>query len=148
MKTHTRSRLGRLVPLLALVLAAGCADLGIDSGGDDEVVGVLVTDANGVALVAVNAGNTVSGNLSIARNAQRPLGIVLRSSGGGVVTPGLGQSIRVTITNTQVATWSDTSVGAGTLRGGSSTGQTTMRIDVIDSGSVEYTSPDILIQVT
>jgi hypothetical protein len=148
MRMHTRSRLGRIVPLLALVLAAGCADLGVDSGGDDTVVGVLVTDADGVALVAVNAGNTVSGNLTIARNTQRTLGIVLRGSDGGVVTPGLGQSIRVTITNTQVATWADTGLGAGTLRGGSTAGQTTMRVDVIDSGSVEYTSPDILVQVT
>ena len=42
MKTHARTRLGRLAPLLALVLAAGCADLGVDGGGDavEIVVGL------------------------------------------------------------------------------------------------------------
>ncbi|HEU4885082.1 MAG TPA: hypothetical protein VFT45_22670 [Longimicrobium sp.] len=145
MRTYARARLGRLAPLLALVLAAGCVDLGVDAGGD-EVVGLTINDANGATLVSVSG--TVNGSLSIARNAQQPLAIVLRSSGGGIVTPGIGQTIRVTITNTQVATWTDTGLGAGTLRSGSSTGQTTMRVDVIDSGTVEYTSPAITVSVT
>jgi hypothetical protein len=147
MKTHARMRLGRFAPLLALVLAAGCVDLGVDGGGD-AVAGLTITDGSGAALVTVSSSNSVSGSLSIARNAQRPLVIVLRGSGGGVVTPGIGQTIRVTITNTQVASWTDTGLGLGTLRGGSSTGQTTLRVDVIDSGTVEYTSPSITVQVT
>jgi hypothetical protein len=146
MKTHARSRLGRLAPLLALVLAAGCADLGVGLSGD-EVVGLTITDGSGAALVTVSSANSVSGSLSIARNAQRPLAVVLRSA-GGVVTPGIGQSIRVTITNTQLATWTETGAGVGTLRGGSSAGQTSLRVDVIDSGTVEYTSPSITVNVT
>lgn len=147
MKTHARSRLGRLAPLLALFLMAGCADLGVDLGGD-EVAGLLVTDANGIALVTVNSSNSVSGSLSIARNTQRPLAIVLRSASGGTVAPGIGQSIRVTVINPQVASWSETSLGIGTLRGGSTTGSTRMVIDVIRGGTVEYTSPQIEVNVT
>jgi hypothetical protein len=147
MKTHARPRLGRLAPLLALVLAAGCADLGVDSGGD-AVAGLTITDGSGSTLVTVSSSNSVSGSLSIARNQQRAMAIVLRSAGGGVVTPGIGQTIRVTIRNTQVASWMETGAGVGTLRGGSTTGQTRMVIDVIDSGSVEYTSPEITINVT
>lgn len=147
MRTYARLRPGRLAPLLALVLAAGCADLGIDVGGDD-VVGLTINDASGASLVTVSSGNSVSGSLSIARNAQRPLAIVLRSSGGGIVTPGIGQTVRVTVTNSQVASWTETGAGVGTLRGGSSTGQTSLRVDVIDSGTVEYTSPPITINVT
>ena len=147
MRTHARSRPGRLVPLLALVLAAGCVDLGVDGGGG-AVAGLTITDASGGTLVTVSSGNSVSGSLSIARNAQRPLAIVLRSSDGSVVTPGLGQSIRVTITNTQLATWTDLGAGAGTLRGGFTAGQTTLRVDVIDSGTVIYTSPAITVDVT
>ncbi|HEX6367959.1 MAG TPA: hypothetical protein VF006_03435 [Longimicrobium sp.] len=147
MKTYARPRLGRLVPLLALVLAAGCGDLGLDAGGE-VVAGLTITDANGSTLVTVSSSNAVSGNLSIGRNQSRAMAIVLRDAGGGLITPGLGQSIRVTITNTQVATWADTGAGVGTLTGRSSTGQTSMRIDVIDSGTVEYTSPAITINVT
>jgi hypothetical protein len=147
MKTHVRSRLGRLAPLLALFLMAGCADLGVEPAGGD-VAGVLITDANGIALVTVNSSNSVSGSLSIARNAQRPLIVVLRNSSGAVITPGAGQSIRVTTTNTQVATWEQTGAGVGTLRGGSTTGSTRMVVDVIGSGSVEYTSPEIVVTVT
>jgi hypothetical protein len=147
MKTYARTRLGRLAPLLALVVAAGCADLGVDGGGD-EVAGLTINDAGGAALVTVSSGNSVSGSLSIARNAQRPLAVVLRSAGGGIVTPGIGQTIRVTLTNTQVASWTDSGSGVGTLRGGSSVGQTTLRVDVIDSGTVEYTSPAITVNVT
>lgn len=147
MKTHARPRLGRLASLLALVLAAGCADLGVDTGGD-AVAGLTITDGSGSTLVTVSSSNSVSGTLSIGRNQQRAMAVVLRSAGGGVITPGIGQSIRVTITNTQVASWTDTGAGVGTLRGGSTPGQTTMRVDVIDSGTVEYTSPAITIQVT
>ena len=147
MRTHARSPLGRLAPLVALVLAAGCVDLGVDAGGD-QVVGLTITDASGNELVTVSSSNSVSGSLTIGRNAQRPLVIVLRSSGGGVVTPGIGQSIRVTIPNTQVASWTDTGLGVGTLRAGSVTGSTSMRVDVIESGTVVYTSPAIIINVT
>ncbi|MBW3572118.1 MAG: hypothetical protein KY467_13545 [Gemmatimonadetes bacterium] len=147
MKTHERSRLGRFAPLLALVLAAGCGDLGLGAGGD-AVAGLVIEDPNGNTLVTVSASNSVSGSLTIGRNQQRQLIILLRNADGGIVTPALGQSIRVTIRNTQLASWTDTGAGVGTLRGGSTTGQTRMVIDVIDAGSVEYTSPEINIQVT
>lgn len=145
MKTHARPRLRRLAPLLALVLAAGCTDLGLDAGGE-AVAGLTITDSGGNTLVTVSASNSVSGNLTVARNQQRAIVIVLRDESGNVVTPGLGQSIRVT-TNAQVAAWTETGLGVGTLRGITS-GQTRMRIDVLDSGTVEYTSPDIVVQVT
>jgi hypothetical protein len=148
MMTHARARLFRLVPLLALALAAGCVDLGIDAGGDN-VTGLTIQDAlNGATLVEVSSSNSVSGTLGIARNQQRPLVILLRGAGGGVVTPGIGQSIRVTVTNTQLATWTDSGAGVGTLRGGATAGTTTLRVDVIDAGTVEYTSPSITVQVT
>lgn len=147
MKTYARPRLGRLVPLLALVLAAGCGDLGLGAGGE-AVAGLTVTDASGSTLVTVSSSNSVSGTLSIGRNQSRALAIVLRDAGGAIVTPGLGQSIRVTVTNPQVASWTETGAGLGTLRGGSSAGPTRMRIDVLDGGTVEYTSPDITINVT
>ncbi|HEX2210326.1 MAG TPA: hypothetical protein VHG93_21795 [Longimicrobium sp.] len=148
MKTHVRPRFARFAPLLALALAAGCTDLGLDTGGE-AVAGLSIQDgSSGGTLVTVSSSNSVSGGLSIARNQQRPLVILLRDANGSVVTPGLGQSIRVTITNTQVASWQETGAGIGTLRGGTATGQTSMRVDVIDSGTVEYTSPSIPIQVT
>lgn len=147
MRTHARTRLRRFAPLLVLALAAGCADLGLDAGGD-AVAGLTIEDAGGSALVTVSSSNSVSGSLTVGRNQQRPLVIVLRGADGGVVTPGLGQSIRVTIPNTQLASWTDTGVGVGTLRGGSSAGPTSMRVDVIDAGTVVYTSPAITINVT
>lgn len=147
MKTHARSRLGRLAPLLALALAAGCADLGIDTGGG-AVAGLTITDGSGATLVTVSSSSSVSGSLSVGRNQQRAMAIVLRGASGGVITPGIGETIRVTVRNTQVASWTETGPGVGTLRGGSTTGQTRMVIDVIDSGSVEYTSPEITINVT
>lgn len=147
MKTQKRPRLARLAPLLALALAAGCSDLGLDGGGE-VVAGLTIQDSGGSTLVTVSASNAVSGGLSIGRNQQRALVILLRGENGGVVTPGLGQSIRVTVINPGVATWTETGAGVGTLRGGTVTGSTRMRVDVIDSGTVEYTSPDITIQVT
>lgn len=146
MKTYARARLGRFAPLVALILAAGCADLGV--GGAEGVAGLTITDANGGTLVTVSSSSSVSGSLTVARTQSRGMVVVLRSAGGGVVTPGLGESIRVTVTNTQLATWTDLGAGAGTLRGGSTAGQTTLRVDVIDSGTVIYTSPAITVNVT
>ena len=144
MKMLARARALRFAPLLALSLAAGCSDLGLDLGG--EVAGLTIQDAGGT-LVTVGATGSVSGTLSVARNASRTLTIVLRSAGGGVVTPGLGQSIRVTVTNPGVATWTETGLGIGTLRGVAA-GSTSMRVDLMDSGTAAYTSPSITIQVT
>ncbi|WP_420128925.1 hypothetical protein [Longimicrobium sp.] len=147
MKTHARTRLGRFAPLLALFLMAGCADLGVDPGGG-ELAGLVITDNTGVAVVTVNSANSVTGSLTVVRNGQRPLSIGLRNASGGVLAPGVGQTIRVTITNTQLATWVETTTGIGTLRGGSTTGTTTLRVDVITSGTVEYTTPAITLNVT
>jgi hypothetical protein len=144
MKTFSRIRL--LLPLLALVLAAGCEDLGIGTGAG-EVTGLSIEDGSGNTLVTVNASNAVSGTLSVPRNTSRSLRVVLRGP-AGVVTPGIAQSIRVTTTNSVVASWTDTGVGTGTLRGGTAAGTTTLRVDFISAGTAEYTSPAITVQVT
>jgi len=139
----TRS-LVRLLPLLALGLAAGCSDLGVGSG--DEVDGLTILDGGGSVLVTVNASGTVSGSLSVPAEGQRSLRVVLRS-GSGEVTPGLGEFIRVSVTNPGVALWAETDDGRGNLQGVSS-GSTSMRIDLISAGTAIYTSPSISVQVT
>ena len=147
MSTHVRRRPVRFAPLLALVLAAGCSDLTGDLGGD-LVTGLTIEDRNtGATLVTVNSANSVSGSLSIARDAQRPLTVVLRGAGGGVILPGISETVRITITNPGVASWTDNGGGTGTLRG-HTRGTTTMTVDVIQAGTVEYSSPRITIEVT
>ena len=147
MNTPVRRRLARYAPLLALVLAAGCSDLTGDVGGE-LVTGLTIQDpTSGGTLVTVSASNNVTGGLTVARNQQRNLAIVLRGSGGQVILPGISETVRVTITNPNVASWVDVGGGTGTLRGHTA-GTTTMRVDVIQSGTVEYTSPSITIQVT
>lgn len=147
MSTHARRRLIRFAPLLALVLAAGCSDLTGDLGGD-LVTGLTIEDRNtGATLVTVSSANSVSGSLGVARNAQRSLAIVLRGAGGGVILPGISETVRVTITNPGVASWASSGGATGTLTG-HSTGTTSMRVDVIQAGTVEYTSPDIIINVS
>ena len=146
MRTHAR-RLIRFAPLLALVVAAGCSDLTGDLGGD-LVTGLTIEDRNsGATLVTVSSSNSVSGSLAIARNGQRSLAIVLRGAGGNVILPGISETVRITITNPNVASWTDNGGGTGTLRG-HTTGSTTLRVDVIQAGTVEYTSPDIIINVS
>ena len=142
MKISTRIR---LVPVLALVLAAGCEDLGLGSGGG-EVTGLTIQDSGGATLVTVGATGSVSGSLSVPRNNTRSLRITLTGP-AGTVTPGLAESIRVTVTNPGVATWTETGEGTGTLRGVTA-GNTSMRVDLISAGTAEYTSPAITVTVT
>ncbi len=143
MKIFSRVRL--LLPLLALVLAVGCEDLGVGTGS--EVTGLSIEDGSGNTLVTVSASGTVSGTLSVPRNGQRSLRVVMRGP-VGVVSPGIAESIRVTTTNSVVASWTETGQGTGTLRGGTSAGTTTLRVDFISAGSVAYASPAIGVQVT
>jgi hypothetical protein len=143
MKTITRFRL--LLPLLALVLTAGCEDLGIGTGS--EVNGLSIEDGNGNTLVTVNASGSVSGTLTVPRGQQRSLRVVMRGP-AGIVTPGIAESIRVSTTNSQVASWTESGQGTGTLRGGTAAGQTTLRVDFISAGTATYTSPAITVQVT
>ncbi|HEV3049990.1 MAG TPA: hypothetical protein VGX50_06765, partial [Longimicrobium sp.] len=115
--THFRRRLARFAPLLALVLIAGCSDLTGDLGGD-LVTGLTIEDRDtGATLVTVTSSNNVSGSLNLARNAQRSLAIVLRGANGNVILPGISENVRITIINPNVASWTDTGGGAGTLRG-------------------------------
>ena len=146
MSTHARRRLTRFAPLLALALAGACADLTGDGAGD-LVAGLTIQDAStGGTLVEVSSANSVSGSLSVGRNAQRSMAVVLRTAGGAPVVPGISESIRITITNPNVASWVDVGGGTGTLRGHTS-GTTSMRVDLIEAGTVEYTSPSITITV-
>jgi hypothetical protein len=142
MKIFTRFR---MLPVLALVLAAGCEDLGLNSGGG-TVTGLTIQDAGGGTLVTVGAGGSVSGSLTVPRNATRSLRITLTGP-GGVVAPGIAESIRVTVTNPGVAAWTETGEGTGTLRGVAA-GSTSMRVDLINAGTATYTSPAIAVQVT
>lgn len=134
-----------LLPVAALVLAAGCSDLGVDTGAG-AVTGLTIEDSGGNPLVTVGSGG-VTGSLTLPRNSTRSLRIIL-SGPGGVVTPGIAESIRVTVTNSVVASWTETGEGTGTLRGGASAGQTSLRVDLISAGSADYTSPTITVQVT
>ena len=144
MKTLARIR---FLPVLALALAAGCDDLGVDSGGG-AVTSLTIDDLNGATLVTVSPSGSVSGSLSVPRNGQRSIRIVLQGP-AGIVTPGIAESIRVNVTNSTLVSWSSTGTSTGTLiGGGAGAGNTFMRVDLISGGTSEYTSPGITIQVT
>jgi acetamidase/formamidase len=142
MKTFARIL---LLPLLALI-AAGCSDLGLGTGAG-EVVGLTIEDAGGNTVASVASSGAVSGTVTVPRFQQRELRVVLRGA-GGVVTPALGDVVRVTITNTQVASWMGEFDGAGTLTGSAAGGTTSMRVDLISGGTAVYTSPAITVQVS
>jgi hypothetical protein len=142
MKILTRFR---LLPVLALVLAAGCEDLGLNSGAGD-VTGLTIQDANGGTLVTVGSTG-VSGTLTVPRTGARTVSIILTGP-AGAVTPGIGESVRVTLTNSTLVQWQGAGL-TGTLAGrNAGGGSTTMRVDFISAGTVEYTSPAITVQVT
>jgi hypothetical protein len=143
MKTFARIR---FLPLLALVLAAGCGDLGLDPGGG-QVVGLTIEDAGGNTLVSVASGGTVSGSITVPRNGTRSIRVVLRGA-SGVVTPGIGESIRVTVINSSLVAWDETGEGTGVLDAGAAAGSTSLRVDLISGGTALYTSPSITVQVT
>lgn len=142
MKTLKRIR---LLPLLALGLAAGCADLTGSIGSD--VVALTIEDQFGNTLVSVDPAGIVSGSITVPRNGQRTLNTQLRST-GGVVEPGTDETVRITITNSTLVSWNGSRDGSGILTAGPAAGSTTMRIDLISAGTAVYTSPLIPVQVT
>ncbi len=139
----TRTRLP-VAALLALLLLGGCDDLIVD-GGARQVTGLTIADAGGAQLASVT-GTQVSGSVQVARNADRTLVVTLLGA-GGVITPSLAETVRVTVTNPGVASWQDGGSGTGVLRGNSA-GSTTLRVDLIRAGVVAYTSPAIAVSVS
>ncbi|HWK90241.1 MAG TPA: hypothetical protein VNP72_09605 [Longimicrobium sp.] len=138
-----RAFLRRAWPAAVLVLAAACSDITGDAGA--RVAGLTLEDGSGNVLASVS-GSSVSGSVSVADNSQRTLYVVLRDDSGAEVSPGIADFVRVTVTNTQVAGWSDQGGGAGTLEG-RATGTTTLRVDLLSAGIATYTSPAITVSV-
>jgi hypothetical protein len=136
----TRRRFALLVPLL--IAAAACSDI---TGGGEVVAGLVIEDAGGTPLVTVGATG-VTGTLTVNQGAERDLEVVLLGASGVPVGLGLSQSVRVTVVNSQVAGWEDAGGTSGTLVG-RSRGNTTLRVDVISAGAVDYGSPSIPVRV-
>lgn len=137
----TMRRLALLVPVL--FAASACSD--ITGGGGEAVAGLVIEDAGGTPLVTVGATG-VTGTLSVNQGAERDLEVVLLGASGVPVGLGLSQSVRVTVVNSQVAGWEDAGGTSGTLVG-RSRGNTTLRVDVISAGAVDYGSPSIPVRV-
>ena len=130
-----------LIPLL--FAATACSD--ITGGGGGAVAGRVIEDAAGTPLVTVGATG-VTGTLSVNEGDERDLEVVLLGTSGVPVVLGLSQSLRVTVVNSQVAGWQGAGGTSGTLIG-RSRGNTTLRVDVISAGAVDYGSPSIPVRV-
>jgi hypothetical protein len=135
MRTRLLRRAWLLVPFAAV---AACTDL--TGTGGDAVAGLSIQDSGGNDLVTVSSAGSVSGALTVNQGSQRDLDIVLRASNGSAVVPGALQTVRVTVVNSGVASWSGGE--AGTLRG-NQRGSTTLRVDLLSGGTATYTSPSI-----
>jgi len=136
----TMRRLALLVPVL--FAASACSDI---TGGGKAVAGLVIEDAGGTPLVTVGATG-VTGTLSVNQGAERNLEVVLLGASGVPVGLSLSRSVRVTVVNSQVAGWQDAGGTSGTLVG-RSRGNTTLRVDVISAGAVDYGSPSIPVRV-
>lgn len=141
MKRFNTRGFALLVPLL--FAAGACSDL-VDVGGG-QVAGLSIEDPSGNQLVTVGSTG-VMGTLTVNQGSERDLEIVLRDATGGAVSLGLAQSVRVTVVNSQVADWEGAGGSSGTLVG-RTRGNTTLRVDVISAGSIDYGSPSIPVRV-
>jgi hypothetical protein len=135
-----RRRLALLLPLF--FAASACSDI---TGGGEVVAGLVIEDAGGTPLVTAGATG-VTGTLTVNQGAERDLEIVLLSATGTPLGLGLSRSVRVTVVNSQVATWQGAGGTSGTLVG-RSRGNTTLRVDVLSGGSIDYGSPSIPVRV-
>jgi hypothetical protein len=143
METRWLRRSLAVAALSALAGLPGCADLTLGQGS--AVTGLTIQDATGTTLVTIE-GSAVSGQLVLARDASLPLVISLRGP-AGAVSPGLAETIRVTVTNPGVAGWQDAGGGTGTLRGVTA-GATVLRVDLLRAGAVVYGAPSVSVTVT
>ena len=148
------STLARAVAVAAVSLAAACSDA-TGGGGTTHQPGryaVLITDeSTGQAYAQVFADGTVQGSITVAAGAQRHLVFQLLTDTNDPAGVGFGDEIRINVTNTVVGAFQVDSHNAnvvhGTLTGGQQ-GQTTLRLQYIQAGFTEYTSPAVTINVT
>jgi hypothetical protein len=147
------STLARAVAVAAVSLAAACSDA--TGGGTTHQPGryaVLITDeTTGQAYAQVFADGTVQGSITVAAGAQRHLVFTLLTDTNDPAPVGFGDEIRINVTNTVVGGFQvgshNANVVHGTLTGGQQ-GQTTLRVQYIQAGFTEYTSPAVTINVT
>jgi hypothetical protein len=141
------TRFRAFVLLLCAVVLAGCEDIGLISNPSHQVV----ISSGELVVVTVNPARAVSGTLTVASGAQRTIAISILDRTGDPITLGANDQIRVTVTNTVVATFTPTSTGAsavvGTLRGGQP-GGTSLTVQLLRAGTSEYDSPNIPVTVS
>ncbi len=119
---------------VALLVLAGCEDLaGLGNGG---IGGVALLQA-GSTVASADAGGSASGSIGLPAGGRRDLEVVIRDRSGAEVGLGLGQTLRVSVTNTVLATWESAGPTSGTLRGRAS-GVTSLEVQVLEGGLSTY----------
>jgi hypothetical protein len=142
-----RTRFRAFAALLAAVLlTAGCEDIGFSSNPSHQVV---IASA-GTVVVTVSPAGAVNGTLTVASGAQRTIAISLLDRAGAPITLGAGDQIRVTVVSTPIATFTASGSGGNTVTGtlrGVSAGNTSLSVQLLRGGTAEYNSPNVPIIV-
>jgi hypothetical protein len=144
--------LTRSLAAAACVLAAACSDVTGGSTHQRANYQVLILDeTTGLVYAQVFADGSVQGGISLPAGGQRHLVVRLLTDTNTDVGIGVGDQVRVNLTNTVVASFGvDTQQGSvihGTLTGGSQ-GATTLRVQYIQAGFTEYESPAVNVTVS
>lgn len=135
----------RVAMLAALMLAAGCSELG-EALGRDEEYQVEVGTVSLITLARVGLDGAVTGSVDVPLGQARQVSVSVLDRGGVLVR----DEVRVAVTNTVVASFQQTGQSTGTVGGtlsGNSRGSTSLRVRVLRSGTLLYESPSIPVNV-
>lgn len=145
---HAKRIRALFVLAAAAIFTAGCEDLtGRVGGGDHQVV----VSGGGQVLAAAPVTGVVTGSVSVAAGSQRTITVAVLDRGNAPVVLGANDQIRVTILDTTIATFQATGQSAGAVIGilrGMVREDTSLRVQLLRSGSLVYESPSIPIIVS
>lgn len=136
--------------LAALTLSLSLAACGnpVEREDHHEAAGLVVEDAQGAVLARVDQNRAVTGGITLKSGEAREVRVFfVEADGERIALDGREFSLRATVQNTGVATWTKLAEDRGRI-GGASAGSTTIRFDMMHGGHPDYRGEPIPVTVT
>ena len=150
MNTRFTSSRALLFPfVVTLSLATGACDNPVEDEEHpgDEASSVVIEDPQGTVIASMDRNRNVTGSITVRNGQEREIRVVFRAEDGDRIEATGELSLRGTMANTGIASWTQIANTGGRVAG-RSVGTTSITFDLLHGGHPDFSSQPIPVTVT